>query len=101
MTPGIEHFVHHVPGVQLAGKVPSYLADVVSHDRLSTGGCELRSHPRRQSIVPDQRVPAYLDVVGATEGDKIISVLEVVHTGLAAQRIPLHVQFRSGDVALR
>ena len=51
--------------------------------------------------MPDERVAAHLEVIGSTEGDESVCSREIVYSGLAAQRTPLHMHFRSGDAALR
>jgi len=100
MTSRIKHFIDHIPGVQLAGEVAGNFLDVAGHDRLPGSGRELRDDPAGQSIMPDQGVASYLDVVAGTEGNKVVSGLKVVHPWLAAERTPLHMQFRGGNIAL-
>ena len=78
-----------------------YLGDVVCHDRAAVSCIELRRHPRRQCLMPDERVAPHLEMIGRAEVDESVCGGKVVYPGLAAQRTPLHIHFRSGDAALR
>ena len=51
--------------------------------------------------MPDKRVAPHPEMIGGTEGDESVCSRKIVYSGLGAQRTPLHMQFRSGDIALR
>jgi len=50
--------------------------------------------------MPDERVAPHLEMIAGTEVDESVGSRKVIYPGLAAQRIPLHIHFRSGDAAL-
>src|ERR1700733_625033 len=66
----VKHLVHNVPGVQLAGEMSGYRANMVSHYGLTTAGRKLRSHPSGESLVPEQCMSSYLQAVGGTKCDE-------------------------------
>jgi hypothetical protein len=81
--------VHDVPGGDAAAIAAHHRPDVLDH-RGPQPVRRQRRHPRRELLVPDERVALDAHGVRLGEGDDVVRGREVEPVGLRVDRAPLH-----------